>query len=258
MSNDESSVIAFLNFILDRNHVETSIKTPKSELLELLKDYLSESKMPDDPVLVFEDWEPFLRKSFLIENHLVRYNIYTETLTIEIVPSLERMNRAAETYLMNLKSLIVRAISDLTFEEFERLMGELFQKVPWVEGVNVTRLSRDEGIDFEGTYRDRKSGLQMRLFGQAKHWHSKVGSEAVRTFIGSISVRSGSPSIGIFVSTGGFTDGAKTMMRKAPVRILSYDVNGLADLMIDHGIGVEVFKIEGKTVDELFWKELRE
>ena len=258
MCNEESSLISFLNFILSQNRMETSVKISKSMLLKSLKEYFLKLGIQDDPDLVFEDWEPLLRKSFFIKNHLVHYNIYTETLTIEIVPTLQLMSRAAETYSINLKSSVINAISDLTFEEFEQLMEELFQRVPWIEKINITQRTRDGGIDFEGTYRDDKSGLRMKLFGQAKHWNSKVGSETLRTFIGSISVRFDSPSIGIFVSTGGYTNDAKAVMLKSPIRILPYDIDNLANLMINHGIGVKTFRIEGKIIDQLFWKEIKE
>ena len=258
MSLDESSLIAFLDFVLSENPAEAFARIPKCKLLEALKKYLSNLGGPDDPNLVFEDWERFLRKSFFIKNHLIRYNIYNETLTVEIVPSLQLMNRAAETYGLNLRSSVINALSTLSFQEFEQLMREIFQKVPWVEQISITQLSRDGGIDFEGVYRDRKSGLRLTLFGQAKHWNSKVGSETIRTFIGSISVRLSAPAIGIFVSTSGYTDDAKAVMLKSPIRILSYDIVNLADLMIEHEVGVKTFRIEGKVIDDVFWKEIRE
>lgn len=258
MSNDESSLLSFLDFVLSRNRVETSIRIPKSTLLESLREYAVKSQMSDEPTLVFEDWEPLMRKPFFIGNHLIYYSIYTDTLTIELVPTLHLMDRAAETYTANLKASVVKTISDLTFREFERLMKEVFRKVPWIEKVNLTRLTHDEGIDFEGTYLDSKSGLRMNLFGQAKHWDSKVGSETIRTFIGSISVKSKSPSIGIFVSKSGYTDDAQAAIQKSPIKLLAYDVEGLAELMIDYGIGVKTFRIEGKTIDEPFWKEIKE
>ena len=258
MWGEESSLLSFLDSIIRQFPVKTSIKISKSDLKESLKNYLSQSGIDEDPDLAFEDMEPLLRRSFLVKNHLVHYSVYTETLTIEIVPTLQVMNRSAETYSINLKSSVIKAISDLSFDEFECLMKEVFQKVPWAEKVNITKRSRDGGIDFQGIYIDYKSGLRMKLFGQAKHWASKVGSEILRTFIGSISVQSRSPSIGVFVSTGGYTVDAHTVMLKSPVKILSYDIDKLADLMIEHGVGVRNFVIEGKIIDELFWKEIKE
>jgi restriction endonuclease Mrr len=258
MWHEESSLISFLDFILSQDRVETFVRISRSSLLQSLKEYFLKSGISDDPELVFEDWEPLLRKSFFIKNHLIHYNVYTDTLTIEIVPTLQLMTRAAETYAINLKSLVTNALYNLTFEEFERLMKELFQRVPWIEKIDITQLSRDGGIDFEGIYRDTKSGLRMKLFGQAKHWNSKVGSETLRTFIGSMSVRSTSPSIGVFVATGGYTEDAKAAMQKSPIKILAYDVDSLARLVIDQEVGVKTFKIEGKIVDELFWKEIKE
>lgn len=258
MSDDQTSLISFLNFILRKSPIETSVRISKSELTEILRTYFSKMGMQDDPDLVFEDWEPQLRKSFFIQNQLIHYNIYTETLTIEVVPTLEIINRAAETHSTNMRSSLISLICALSFEEFETLMRELFQRVPWIEKINITQLSRDGGIDFEGIYRDRKSGLRMKLYGQAKHWSSKVGSEILRTFIGSISVKSTLPSIGIFVSTGGYTDDAITVMQKSPIKILVYDIDSLVNLMIEHEIGVKAYKVEGKTIDELFWKEISE
>jgi len=47
-------------------------------------------------------------------------------------------------------------------------------------------------------------------------------------------------------------------MQQSPIKILAYDVDSLAKLMIDQEVGVKTFKIEGKIVDELFWKEIKE
>ena len=258
MSNEETALVSFLDYILGQNRIESSIRIPKSTLLKSLKEYCANSGVKEDPSLLFEDWEHLLRKSFFIRDHLLTYSIFSETLTVELVPTLQVMHRAAETYSINLKAELVKTISVLSFGDFEQLMEELFRKVPWVENVIVTQRTRDEGIDFEGTYKDHKSGLRMRLFGQAKHLDSKVGSEDLRTFIGSISVRSrGSPSIGIFVSSSGYTDDACAAAEKSPIRILTYDVDKLADLMIEHDIGVKNFRIEGKTIDEPFWKDIK-
>lgn len=258
MSNKEAALIAFLEHVLGQNRIESSIRIPKSALLKSLGEYCKDSGQDEDPSLLFEDWEPLLRRSFFIKDHRITYSIFSDTLSVELVPTVAAMNRAAETHSINLKTELVKTVASLSFGDFEQLMEELFRKVPWIESVNVTQRTRDEGIDFEGTYKDHKSGLRMKLYGQAKHMESKVGSEDLRTFIGSISVRSkGSPSIGIFVSSSGYTDDACTAAEKSPIRILIYDADKLADVMIEHSIGVRNFRIEGKTIDEPFWKDIK-
>jgi restriction endonuclease Mrr len=258
MSSDENSLLSFLDFILTRIHVETSLRISKNGLIKNLKDFLALSEGAEDPEIVFEDWGSLLRKPFFLGNHLIHYSIYTDTLTLEVVPTLQQMNRAAETYSSNLHDLVVKEIERITFKEFEQLMAEVFRKVPWIEKVNSTQLTRDEGIDFEGIYKDSKSGLRLSLFGQAKHWIAKVGSDTVSTFVGSISLKTKEPSIGILVSTGGYTDDANSAIRKSPIKLLSYDKRSLAALMIEYEIGVKSFRIEGKMVDDPFWKDIKE
>ena len=258
MSSDETSLLSFLDFILTRIHVETSMRISKNDLIKNLQDYLSLAEIKEEADIVFDDWGNYLRKPFFVGNHLIHYSIYTDTLTLEVVPTIQQMNRAAETYSANLHSLVIKEITGITFQEFEQLMAEVFRKVPWVEKVNSTQLTRDEGIDFEGVYKDSKSGLRLNLFGQAKHWKAKVGADTVSNFVGSISLRTKEPSIGILVSAGGYTDDAVAAIRKSPIKLLYYDIKSLAELMIEYEIGVKSFRIEGKMVDDPFWKEIKE
>ena len=91
-------------------------------------------------------------------------------------------------------------------------MHQIFSRVAWAENVKVTGRSSDGGIDFEGMFIERQSGLKSSLYGQAKHWKSKVGSETIRTFIGFVAVKETSKfrsSVGVYACTGGFSEEAQ-------------------------------------------------
>ncbi len=258
MKYDELSLRQLLEFILKQNSLKTSVVISKAEIMESLRNYYNKLNISVEPSLVFEEFEPLLRvKNFFINNHFIHYNFISEKLTLEKYPSLQFMERASEKYLRYLKEEVVKKLINLNFDVFERLMKEIFSGIPWIEEIEITQLTNDGGIDFTGKYIDSNSGLKMPIFGQVKHWKkSKVGSPQIRDFIGSLVVNSSEPSLGLFVSTCGFTRGVKDVIKKSSTKILLLDVNDLAELMIKYNIGIQTYLIEGKVIEDTFWNEI--
>lgn len=261
MRKNRKQLLSFLEFLaISENHESHSIKLTRSQLIERLALFLQRSKIKDDVDLVFEVWERSLREqSTLVRGrYYIHYNIYTEVLTIELLPTVNAMKRVAEIYSASLKPMTIKRIEDLTFDEFEWLMENVFSRVPWAKDVHITKRTRDKGIDFVGEYLDKKKSVKT-LLGQAKHWKSKVGCEPLRSFVGSLTLESGKkPVVGVYVCTGGFSLDARNVIKKSPYRILAFDLRGLANLMLRHEIGIRRISIRGKTIDERFWDEIEE
>ena len=93
----------------------------------------------------------------------------------------------------------------------------------------------DHGID--GTIREDKLGLD-EVYVQAKKYaaENKVGEGDLRNFVGAI-VAAGT-SKGVFVTTSSFTNSAKEIVNRSPVRIVLIDGHQLAHHMIDYNVGV--------------------
>jgi len=66
-------------------------------------------------------------------------------------------------------------------------------------------------------------------------------------------------SKGVFITTSQFSDDAVKAAREVGQRIVLIDGNGLAELMIDHGIGVtELIKYSIKKIDQDYFEEAQE
>jgi restriction system protein len=113
--------------------------------------------------------------------------------------------------------------------------------------------SGDGGID--GVIDEDRLGLD-RIYVQAKRYaaHVGVGRPEVQSFVGSL-VGFGA-SKGVFVTTSSFSAPATDFVRHLPQRVILIDGDRLADLMIEHGVGVRVARtVEVKRLDEDFFVE---
>ncbi len=109
----------------------------------------------------------------------------------------------------------------------------------------------DGGID--GIIKEDKLGLD-NVFIQAKRYTDQpVGSKTVREFIGSLTVRRARK--GVLISTSTFTSDAISCVQNLDQRIVLIDGRQLADLMIEHNVGVTVAKsYELKKIDQDFFE----
>lgn len=109
----------------------------------------------------------------------------------------------------------------------------------------------DGGVD--GVINEDRLGLD-RVYIQSKRYAagSNVGRPDVQSFVGSL-VGLGA-SKGVFVATSSFSAGAREFVRHLTQRIILLDGKALADLMIEHGVGVRTFQtLKLSRVDEDFF-----
>ena len=113
--------------------------------------------------------------------------------------------------------------------------------------------SGDGGVD--GVIDEDRLGLD-RIYIQAKRYapHVGVGRPDVQGFIGSL-VGFGATK-GVFVTTSSFSAPAVDFVRHLPQRVVLIDGTRLAELMIEHGVGVRVSRtIAVKRLDEDFFAD---
>lgn len=118
----------------------------------------------------------------------------------------------------------------------------------------ATQLGRsgDGGVD--GVINEDRLGLD-RVYVQAKRYKDgSVGRPDVQAFLGSL-VGLGATK-GVFVTTSTFSKQAEEFVLHLPQRIILIDGQRLADLMIEHNVGVRVSRmVEFKRLDEDFFSE---
>ena len=91
----------------------------------------------------------------------------------------------------------------------------------------------DGGID--GIIKEDRLGLDF-IYIQAKRWEGVVGSPAVQAFAGSLQGHHARK--GVFITTSTYSQAARDFAAKINTRIVLIDGQELAQLMIDHGVGV--------------------
>lgn len=105
----------------------------------------------------------------------------------------------------------------------------------------------DEGID--GVIREDRLGLET-IYVQAKKWKGTgtVGRPEIQRFAGALQGQRGRK--GVFITTSSFTRDARAYADSIPTTIVLVDGAQLAELMIDHGVGVTpVKRYEIRRVD---------
>jgi restriction system protein len=111
--------------------------------------------------------------------------------------------------------------------------------------------SGDGGID--GIIKEDKLGLDA-IYVQAKRWEAVVGRPVVMAFAGSLDGQRARK--GVLITTSGFTQDALDYVNRIEKKIVLIDGEQLAQLMIDHGIGVtEVASYVVKRVDQDYFSE---
>jgi restriction system protein len=111
--------------------------------------------------------------------------------------------------------------------------------------------SGDGGVD--GVINEDRLGLD-RIYVQAKRYAagSSVGRPEIQAFVGSL-VGLGATK-GVFVTTASFSPQAREFVKHLTQRIVLLDGNALAELMIEHRVGVRTSRlVDLKRVDEDFF-----
>ncbi|MDR3189420.1 MAG: restriction endonuclease [Prevotellaceae bacterium] len=148
-------------------------------------------------------------------------------------------------------------IQQLSPPSFERLVVDLLVKMGYGGSVKdagkTTGKTGDEGID--GIIKEDKLGLDI-IYIQAKKWQqgNTVGRPEIQRFVGALAGQGAKK--GIFITTSSFTKEALSYIPRNETKIVLIDGLQLAQLMIDHNLGVTVqHTYEIKKVDMDYFEE---
>jgi restriction system protein len=109
----------------------------------------------------------------------------------------------------------------------------------------------DGGID--GIIKEDKLGLDS-IYLQAKRWENPVGRPIVQGFAGSLQGRRARK--GVFITTSKFSQDARDFVDRIDTRIVLIDGTELANLMLDHEVGVtDIAVYSVKRIDEDYFDE---
>jgi restriction system protein len=111
--------------------------------------------------------------------------------------------------------------------------------------------SGDGGID--GIIKEDRLGLDG-VYVQAKRWEASVGRPVVQAFAGSLEGHRARK--GVLITTSDFSSDAREYVTRIEKRIVLINGTELADLLIEHGVGVtEVTSYTLKRIDSDYFDE---
>jgi restriction system protein len=115
----------------------------------------------------------------------------------------------------------------------------------------VVGQSGDGGID--GIIKEDKLGLDA-IYVQAKRWENTVGRPTIQAFAGSLEGQRARK--GVLITTSQFSQDARDYVSRIEKKIVLIDGEQLAQLMIDHNVGVaEVTRYVVKRIDLDYFSE---
>ncbi len=167
----------------------------------------------------------------------------------------EQLDLAYQKLRGELAAELLQRVRKCTPHFFERLIIVLLVSM----GYGGTRKdageavggSGDEGID--GVIKEDRLGLD-EIYIQAKKWEGPVGRPEIQKFAGALMGRKAKK--GIFITTSTFTKEAKEYAEKIESKIVLIDGDTLAQLMIDHDIGVSsMVSYSVKRIDNDYFSE---
>jgi restriction system protein len=155
-------------------------------------------------------------------------------------PPEEVIERAMRTLQDELRTELLDTVKSSPPEFFERLMVRLLLKMGYggsrEEAGKAVGRSGDGGID--GFINEDRLGLDA-IYLQAKRWEGSVGEGPIRDFKGALDAKGAQK--GVFITTSNYTPAAIEAARNSrSYRIVLIDGARLADLMIEHDLGVSV------------------
>ncbi|MER8803066.1 restriction endonuclease [Mesorhizobium sp. M0998] len=169
----------------------------------------------------------------------------------------EQIEAAFRSVQLALRAELLERIAQNSPAFFEQLIVDLLVAMGYggshKNAAEQLGRSGDGGID--GVVNEDRLGLD-RVYVQAKRYASTntVGRPDVQGFVGSL-VGLGATK-GVFVTTSSFSPQARDFVKHLSQRVILIDGQTLADLMIEHGVGVRLSRaIEFNRLDEDFFSE---
>src|SRR3990172_5835551 len=167
----------------------------------------------------------------------------------------ESLESAHEKIRDSLAAEILQKLKSCSPSFFERLVVEVIVKMGYggtrQDAGKAIGKSGDGGID--GIIKEDKLGLDT-IYIQAKRWENTVGRPEIQKFVGALTGQRAKK--GLFISTSNFSKDSLDYVSRIDTKIVLIDGETLAQLMIDHNVGVStIASYELKKIDSDYFSE---
>ena len=164
----------------------------------------------------------------------------------------DRLEQAMTELRLSVTGELVDMLSQVSPEYFETIVLDLLYKMGYgASRSDLLRVGRsgDGGID--GVISLDRLGLE-KVYVQAKRWQGSVGRPDVQAFYGALAGQRANK--GVFITTSSFSQQAIEFARSVE-RIVLVDGAKLADLMIEHEVGVTLRSLRVAKLDSDYFEE---
>jgi restriction system protein len=159
------------------------------------------------------------------------------TSAVAISSPEESLEAAYETLRETLVSQLIEMLKSVSPARFEAIVIDVLQAMGYGGGragaARAVGRTGDGGID--GVIEEDRLGLDT-VYVQAKRWENVVGRPTVQAFAGALQGQRASK--GVMITTSDYTAEARRYVDNLPTRIVLVDGQRLAEMMIDHDVGV--------------------
>jgi len=149
----------------------------------------------------------------------------------------ETLESSYQSLRCNLAQELLERVKNCSPRFFENLVVDLLVSMGYGGSKNdagqAVGQSGDGGVD--GIIKEDKLGLDV-VYLQAKRWDGTVGRPIVQAFAGSLEGQRARK--GVLITASQFSQDARDYINRIEKKIVLIDGEQLAQLMIDHGIGV--------------------
>ena len=164
----------------------------------------------------------------------------------------DRLEQALAELRRTVAAEVLESLRQVSPGHFEIIVLDVLHRMGYgASRADVQRVggSGDAGID--GVISLDKLGLE-KVYVQAKRWQQPVGRPDVQAFYGALAGQRANK--GVFITTSSFTAQALEFVRSVE-RVVVVDGAKLADLMIDHEVGVTLRPVRVPKLDSDYFEE---
>lgn len=156
---------------------------------------------------------------------------------IKVVTPEETIANGFKQHRAALVDDVLERVRKVTPKYFEQVVVDVLVAMGYggtfQDAATVVGRTNDKGID--GVIKVDRLGLDA-IYVQAKRWNDAVGSPIVAGFLGALVNQQSSK--GVLITTSTFTKQAEDFVRQVSQRVILIDGRQLAELMVEHGVGV--------------------
>lgn len=213
------------------------------EITESGRSYLQSHQGPitPDDLKKLDGYEEAWKKASELKQK-DKLNTPTNSQNIEASTPDDLIDNAVNGLNEELRSSLLNSLLHTDPYYFEQIVIDVLVAMGYggsrEEAAQVTSKSNDGGID--GIINEDRLGLDV-IYVQAKRYQNKVGRVDIQNFVGALAGNQAHK--GVFITTSDFNDNAIEFAKTVPQKVILIDGDRLANLMIEHNVGVSVEQV---------------